>query len=153
MFKHPKIKNSVEELKAAIPIGTTVVFTNGCFDLLHEGHIYLLHRAQQLGELLVVGINTDASVKKIKGESRPIENTDTRCMHLAAQECVDFVISFDEDTPTKLIAELRPHILVKGGDYTPETIAGADIVLNNAGKVIIIPLLEGYSTTKKIEGK
>jgi len=129
-----------------------VVFTNGCFDLLHYGHIDLLSKAADLGHRLVIGLNSDSSVKQIKGENRPLNDEKTRKMVLAALVAVDAVILFDEATPEKLIAELKPDVLVKGGDYNMDQIVGADIVKKNGGTIEVIPLVEGYSTTN-IEAK
>jgi D-glycero-beta-D-manno-heptose 1-phosphate adenylyltransferase len=124
-----------------------IVFTNGCFDLLHLGHVDYLGKAAELGDVLVVGVNTDASVRKLKGKNRPINHEDQRLRILASMFFVDAVILFDEDTPYELIRTIQPHVLVKGGDYTPDTIAGADIVAAGGGFVHVIPLLAGYSTT------
>jgi len=124
-----------------------VVFTNGCFDILHLGHVDYLEKASALGDRMVIGINTDASVKKLKGPERPINNEYARARVLAALEFVHAVILFGEDTPYELIDIIKPDILVKGNDYSPENIVGADIVLSNGGAVKTIPLVEGYSTT------
>lgn len=123
------------------------VFTNGCFDILHPGHVYVLNESRKAGELLIVGLNTDASIKRLKGPTRPYHGFAERAMVLAALECVDYVIGFDEDTPENLIKTLTPKILVKGGDYTPATIVGADWVTSHGGCVKVVPLLEGHSTT------
>ncbi len=124
-----------------------IVFTNGCFDLLHPGHINLLHQARSFGDRLVVGLNTDASVKRLKGDSRPILSEQDRASILSALSCVDMVVMFDEDTPLKLIENLRPDILVKGADYKPHEVVGHKIVTSFGGKVKLVQLLEGYSTT------
>jgi len=129
-----------------------VVFTNGCFDLLHYGHIDLLSKAADLGHRLVIGLNSDSSVKQIKGNNRPLNDEKTRKMVLATLVAVDAVILFDEATPEKLIEELKPDVLVKGGDYNEDQIIGADIVKKNGGTIEVIPLVEGYSTTN-IEAK
>lgn len=132
----------------------SLVFTNGCFDILHIGHIDYLRKASQLGSKLMVGINSDASVKRLKGASRPINNERQRSEVIAALEFVDYVVIFEEDTPYRLIKAVIPDILVKGGDYMIEDIVGRDIVVQNGGKVVTIPLVEGISTTgmiKKIE--
>lgn len=129
------------------PEGRKVVFTNGCFDILHRGHATYLSQARELGDLLVVGLNTDASVQRLKGPSRPVNNQYDRAFLLASLACVDFVILFDEDTPERLIHTVQPDILVKGGDYTIDTIVGADFVLQNGGAVTTIPFVDGYSTT------
>lgn len=125
----------------------TIVFTNGCYDLLHPGHIDLLHKSKALGDRLVVGLNTDASVRRLKGEKRPILNENDRSAILSALGCVDLVILFDEDTPLNLIRSLKPDILVKGADYTLDQVVGRDEVESYGGKVSLVPLLEGYSTT------
>ena len=129
----------------------TVVFTNGCFDILHLGHIDYLSKAADLGDRLVIGLNTDASVSKLKGANRPVINQITRAHKLAAMAFVDAVVYFDEETPLELIKTLKPNVLVKGGDYTIETIVGANEVLANNGKVEVIPFLEGHSSTSIIE--
>jgi rfaE bifunctional protein nucleotidyltransferase chain/domain len=131
-------------------LGHAVVFTNGVFDLLHEGHLHSLGQAAREGNHLVVGINSDASVQRLKGPDRPIQSQTTRAKILAALLLVDVVIVFDEDTPADLIALLQPDVLVKGGDYTVEQIAGAEGVLNRGGRVVITPLIEGFSTTASI---
>ncbi len=123
------------------------VFTNGCFDILHPGHVYVLNESRRFGELLIVGLNTDASIKRLKGPTRPYHSFADRAMVLAALECVDYVVGFDEDTPENLIKTLTPKVLVKGGDYTPATIVGADWVTSHGGCVKVVPLLEGHSTT------
>ena len=127
-----------------------VIFTNGCFDILHLGHIDYLIKARKLGDVLIIGLNTDNSVKKLKGEKRPVNNQNARALLLASLEFVDFVILFDEETPMNLIKMITPDVLVKGGDYTIESVVGADFVLNYGGTVEIIPFLEGYSTTNII---
>lgn len=131
--------------------GKRIVFTNGCFDLLHRGHLHTLSAARELGDVLVVGLNTDASVKRLKGETRPIQDETTRAEVLAALLLVDAVVLFDEDTPLELIQALTPDVLVKGGDYVPETIVGYGWVTQHGGKVEIVPLLEGHSTTNAVE--
>ena len=127
-----------------------VVFTNGCFDILHLGHIDYLSKAADLGERLIIGVNTDASVSKIKGPNRPIIEEVTRLTKLASFAFVDGVILFDEETPVELIKSVRPDVLVKGGDYKISTIVGADFVKQNGGNVIVIPFLEGHSSTNYI---
>ena len=128
--------------------GEIIVFTNGCFDLLHLGHINYLCKAKDLGSKLIVGVNSSDSVRKLKGPSRPINSTKSRSNLLAALECIDLVIVFEEETPINLITQLKPSILVKGGDYTIETIVGAEEVKKSGGRVEIIPFLPGYSTSK-----
>lgn len=130
--------------------GDTVVFTNGCFDILHRGHITYLAQAASLGNRLVIGVNTDRSVNGLKGPGRPINPEFSRAELLAALGFVDAVILFNEETPLNLITALKPDVLVKGGDYTPETIVGADVVNANGGRVEVIPFLEGYSSTAVI---
>lgn len=131
--------------------GQQVVFTNGCFDLLHPGHISLLQRAKALGDRLVIGLNTDNSIKRIKGLSRPILSEQDRAKILASLDCVDMVVCFDEDTPIELLKLLRPDVLVKGGDYTKSTVVGADLVEDWGGRVELIQLVEGQSTSGIIE--
>ena len=128
----------------------TIVFTNGCFDILHRGHVEYLAQAADLGDKLIVGLNTDASVKRLKGESRPINDEKSRALLLSALQFVDVVVFFDEDTPYELIKQLQPDILVKGNDYKPEEIVGYDIVTAKGGKVLTIDLVEGFSTTNII---
>ncbi len=133
----------------------TVVFTNGCFDILHRGHIKTLEQASQLGDRLIVGLNSDSSVKRLKGENRPLQDEDGRALVLAALAVVDLVVVFEEDTPLQLITNIKPDVLVKGGDYKPITIVGYNEVVENGGEVVIIPLEDGYSTTnieQKIKG-
>mgnify|MGYP003594502993 CR=1 FL=1 len=124
-----------------------IVFTNGVFDMLHPGHLYSLTQAAAEGDILVVGLNSDASVKRLKGPDRPILNQDARALLLASLVTVDAVVLFEEDTPRDLICSILPDVLVKGGDYTVEQIAGAKEVIANGGRVVINPILEGHSTT------
>lgn len=128
-----------------------IVFTNGVFDILHEGHIASLSEAATHGSILIVGVNADASVKRLKGQSRPVNNQNSRALLLAALIVTDAVIIFEEDTPYDLITTILPDVLVKGGDYTLDTIVGAKEVINNGGQVIIAPILQGFSTTAIIE--
>lgn len=129
-----------------------VVFTNGCFDILHRGHVDYLQSARSLGDYLVVGLNTDDSVKRLgKGEDRPINSQDARAAVLSGLACVDAVVLFNEDTPMELIQVIRPDVLVKGGDYKIDSVVGADFVMSLGGKVEIIPLTEGFSTSKTLE--
>jgi len=130
--------------------GKRVVFTNGCFDLLHPGHITYLQDAQALGDCLVVGLNDDASIQRLKGASRPINPLHDRAVMLAALRSVDAVVAFSEDTPLNLITALMPDLLVKGGDYSVDTIVGAREVVATGGEVKVIPFLEGYSSTRLI---
>lgn len=141
-------RRSVADWQAA---GQQVVFTNGCFDIVHLGHIDYLEKARALGDRLVVGLNTDASVSRLKGPLRPVVQEYARARLIAALAFVDTVILFDEPTPQALIEALRPDILTKGDDYTIETIVGAEFVLANGGAVKTIPLVQGYSTTQLIE--
>jgi len=128
-----------------------IVFTNGCFDILHLGHIDYLSRAKSLGDKLFLGLNTDDSVKRIKGENRPVNNQHARAMLLASLSFIDAIVFFDEDTPYNLINIVQPDILVKGSDYKPEDIIGADIVLKKNGSIETIDFLEGYSTSSIIQ--
>jgi D-beta-D-heptose 7-phosphate kinase/D-beta-D-heptose 1-phosphate adenosyltransferase len=128
-----------------------VVFTNGVFDLLHPGHVDVLAAARALGDALVVGVNTDASVRRLKGPARPVRGEQDRVHVLAALEAVDAVVLFDEDTPLELIRAVMPDVLVKGGDYTVESVVGAAEVLARGGRVVIVPLTPGHSTTRTVE--
>ena len=130
-----------------------IVFTNGCFDILHRGHIEYLSKARDLGDVLIIGLNTDSSVKRIKGGNRPVQDETSRAMILASLRFVEAVVLFDEDTPHNLISFVKPDVLVKGGDYTEETIVGADIVRASGGEVVTVPLTEGYSTTQILNFK
>lgn len=131
--------------------GKKIVFTNGCFDLVHAGHIDYLSKAKEMGDVLIVGLNSDNSVTRIKGKKRPILNEDERAFILSNMKAVDYVILFDEDTPQKLIEELLPDILVKGEDWAIDDIVGADVVLANGGKVKNIKFVNDQSTSKIIE--
>jgi D-beta-D-heptose 7-phosphate kinase/D-beta-D-heptose 1-phosphate adenosyltransferase len=131
--------------------GRKVVFTNGCFDVFHAGHLASLEGAKRLGDLLVVGLNSDASVRRLKGDSRPVIDEENRARVLAGLACVDVVVIFDEPTPVELIALLEPDVLVKGGDYTVDQVAGADIVKARGGQVVTLPLVPGLSTTAILE--
>ncbi|MFT3894216.1 MAG: D-glycero-beta-D-manno-heptose 1-phosphate adenylyltransferase [Anaerolineales bacterium] len=131
--------------------GRTIVFTNGCFDILHRGHIAYLNRAKALGDILIVGMNSDQSVRRLKGAERPINSLEDRAQILAALSCVDHIIPFDDDTPHALISYIKPDIFVKGGDYTRETLPEAELVEELGGQVYILPYLENYSTTSVIE--
>ena len=128
-----------------------IIFTNGCFDILHKGHVEYLAKSKDLGDILIIGLNSDKSVKKLKGESRPINNQNSRALLLSSLLFVDAVICFDEDTPLNLIEIIKPDILVKGGDYEKEDIIGYDFVIEIGGEVKIIDLVEGYSTTNIIK--
>ena len=131
--------------------GQTIAFTNGCFDILHEGHIFSLSQAAKEADLLVVGVNSDASTKRLKGDERPVNNQHSRALLLASLAIVDAVVIFEEDTPLNLITNILPDVLVKGGDYTIEQIVGAKEVIANGGNVIINPIVQGFSTTGIIE--
>lgn len=131
--------------------GRKIVFTNGCFDILHRGHLEILKESAGFGDVLVVGLNTDASVKKLKGELRPVNDEDFRAHMMASLHIVDAVTLFGEDTPLELIHALKPDVIVKGGDYTIDKVVGADEVLKRGGEVRIVPFVKGYSTTALIE--
>jgi len=137
-------QTAVRQWKAA---GKTVVFTNGCFDLLHPGHIDYLNRAAALGGALIIGLNDDDSVRRLKGDARPINPLQDRAVMLTALRAVDLVVAFAEDTPLHLISTLMPDILVKGGDYQPDEIVGADVVRQAGGQVIVMPFIDGFSST------
>lgn len=141
------LKGIIEKTKEWKQQGKKIVFTNGVFDLLHKGHIFSLSQAAKEGDKLVIGLNSDSSVKKLKGISRPINDQDARALLLASLVMVDAVVIFEEETPLKLITSILPDVLVKGGDYTVDQIAGAKEVIANGGKVVINPILNGYSTT------
>lgn len=130
--------------------GKIVVFTNGVFDILHAGHVEYLEKARTLGDLLIVALNTDSSVSRIKGPTRPLNTLEDRMRVIGALRCVDCVVSFDEDTPEAIVEAIRPDIHVKGGDYTVESLPESKIVLGYGGKVVILPLLEGRSSTRII---
>lgn len=140
-----------EQLNGLRQAGETIVFTNGCFDILHVGHVRYLREAKKLGDILVLALNSDVSVRAIKGEKRPLVPEDERADIMAALESIDYVILFDDPTPQRLIEYLQPDILVKGGDWTEAAIAGADFVKASGGRVITIPLTEGRSTTNIVE--
>lgn len=132
-------------------LGRRFVFTNGCFDVIHPGHVALLRRAKGLGDFLLVGVNTDRSVRGLKGDGRPVQDEKARGLVLAALGCVDGVVLFDEETPRELIEAIRPDVLVKGGDYTKEKVVGRETVERSGGEVVIVPLLPGYSSTVLLE--
>lgn len=147
-----KTLSEVAEIAAqARQKGQSVVFTNGCFDLLHRGHVHILREARASGDLLIVGINSDTSVRSIKGPLRPVLPQTDRIELIAAMEMVDYVVLFDEPDPYRVIAAIKPNVLAKGGDWSTEKIVGADIVEQNGGRVAVIPYLPGFSTTKIIE--
>ena len=141
----------VHQLKRWELLSKKVVFTNGVFDILHMGHISLLSQAATFSDILVVGINSDSSVKKLKGENRPVNAEEARALLVASLVMVDVVVIFDEETPLELIKMIRPAVLVKGGDYTLDTIVGAKEVIDAGGEVMIIPIEAGFSTTGIIE--
>jgi rfaE bifunctional protein nucleotidyltransferase chain/domain len=126
------------------------VFTNGCFDLLHKGHVEYLAKAADHGDILVVGMNSDDSVKRIKGDSRPVQDESSRTMTLASLKMVTLVVVFEEDTPYNLIKDIKPDVLVKGADYNEDDIVGSDIVKENGGEIVTVDLTEGYSTSNII---
>jgi D-beta-D-heptose 7-phosphate kinase/D-beta-D-heptose 1-phosphate adenosyltransferase len=136
-----------EEVRRRRQAGQTVVFTNGCFDVLHVGHIRLLREAATLGDFLVVGLNSDDSVRRLKGPGRPVHNEAARAEVLVALGCVGAVCIFDEETPLALIEQVRPDVLVKGADYRPEQVVGREEVEKAGGRVVLVPLVDGYSTT------
>ncbi|GIS70761.1 MAG: cytidylyltransferase [Candidatus Neomarinimicrobiota bacterium] len=140
--------NQINQWKEA---GCTIVFTNGCFDIIHRGHIELLSAAKEKGDRLVVGLNGDQSVKRLKGNDRPIQPVEDRAMILDAIESVDMVVGFKEDTPAEMILHFLPDVLLKGGDYTIDTIVGADTVITNGGTVETIPLIPEKSTTALLD--
>jgi rfaE bifunctional protein nucleotidyltransferase chain/domain len=141
-------RRQIEAWRAA---GEKIVFTNGVFDLLHRGHVEYLEESRALGDRLVVGVNSDASVRRIKGPERPLVPAEERAELLAALACVDLALVFDEDTPERLIREVEPDVLVKGGDWTPDRIVGRDFVEARGGRVLNVPLRAGLSTTALIE--
>lgn len=159
MSFHQAIKNKLISKEEALRrvnslhfFGKKVVFTNGCFDILHAGHVDYLNQARDLGDLLILGLNTDNSVKRMqKAPNRPINDEISRAAVLSGLACVDLIVLFDEDTPYELISYLQPDVLVKGDDYEVEKIVGYDVVTTRGGQVITIPLLQGYSTTKLVE--
>jgi len=149
-----KIKEK-EDLRRVVEVfkreGKRIVFTNGCFDLLHVGHVRYLEKAKTLGDILVVGVNSDRSVKELKGPLRPLLPQEERMEILSGLGCVNYVTLFDEPTPLALITALTPHVLVKGGDWSKETIVGRDVVEGSGGEVVVIPFVERSSTTRLIE--
>lgn len=153
-----KVTDKIQNLEPAKALvskwrkeGGKVVFTNGCFDILHFGHVDYLQKARLLGDKLVVGLNTDESVSRFKGINRPIQDQDSRAMILASLQFVDLVVLFDEDTPLQLISALLPDVIVKGSDYLAENIVGAEVVKKNGGEVKTIDFVPGYSTSRIIE--
>ncbi len=159
MDKLINVKNKIETDKAELLRKLNIyrfqdkkiVFTNGCFDILHRGHVEYLAQAANLGNVLIIGLNSDNSVKRLKGENRPVQDEEGRAVVLASLAFVTHVVLFDEDTPYELINEIKPDILVKGSDYKEDEIVGADIVKAAGGKVVTIDFIEGYSTSKILE--
>ncbi len=159
MSFHQQLKNKITIKEQALELttelkkaGKKIVFTNGCFDILHPGHVDYLSQARDLGDFLVLGLNTDSSVKMLeKAPGRPVNNEHTRALVLAGLASVDLIVLFDEQTPYELISYIQPDVLVKGDDYAVEKIVGYDIVSASGGKVATIPLLQGFSTTALIE--
>ncbi|MBA3683264.1 MAG: D-glycero-beta-D-manno-heptose 1-phosphate adenylyltransferase [Bacteroidetes bacterium] len=159
MSFHQQLKNKIVSKEDALNKinthkgnGKKIVFTNGCFDIIHPGHVDYLSQARDLGDVLILGLNTDNSVKRLqKAPNRPINNEQARASVLAALASVDLIVLFDEETPYELISFLKPNVLVKGNDYEVEKIVGYDVVTANGGKVITIPFLEGFSTTNLIK--
>jgi rfaE bifunctional protein nucleotidyltransferase chain/domain len=155
--KLQKIKNKINTVEKLLPLindwkkqNLKIVFTNGCFDLIHRGHVEYLADAANCGDKLIIGLNTDASVKRLKGNNRPIQDEYARAITLAAMEFVDLVILFDEETPFNLISKVLPNILIKGSDYDNKQIVGSDVVEANGGKTLTIKFIDGYSTTSII---
>lgn len=148
IFALPQLQQAIMRWRF---LGKSIAFTNGCFDLLHKGHIASLSEAASEGDILIVGVNSDASTKRLKGNERPINDEDSRALILASLAIVDAVIIFEEDTPLNLIKVIMPDVIVKGGDYTIEQIEGAKEVMANGGRVVINPIVEGFSSTRIIE--
>lgn len=153
-LQHPKMyspETVIPVLQARRAAGARIVFTNGCFDIIHPGHVDLLARARREGDFLVLGLNSDDSVRRQnKGPERPINPYEARAFVLAHLESVDAVVAFDEDTPDVLIRQLCPDVLVKGGDWTPDRIVGAEFVTSRGGRVLSLPLIDGFSTTRLV---
>ena len=149
-----KLKN-LDELVAiaaqARQKGKSVVFTNGCFDILHRGHVHVLRQAKATGDVLIVALNSDRSVRQIKGEKRPVLSETDRIELIGAMEMVDYLVVFDDLEPYKLIAAIKPDVLAKGGDWSAQTMVGADVVQRAGGRVVVIPYLKGFSTSEIIE--
>ncbi|MFO7596044.1 MAG: D-glycero-beta-D-manno-heptose 1-phosphate adenylyltransferase [Desulfocurvibacter africanus] len=146
---NPKLRSRNEIIAVLAPLRpvSSIVFTNGCYDILHPGHVDLLQRARSMGDVLVLGLNSDESVRRLKGPTRPVSRLAERAFVLAGLECVDYIVSFDEDTPLELIKAVQPKVLIKGGDWSVENIVGRDVVEAAGGSVHSLPLLPGYSTT------
>jgi D-beta-D-heptose 7-phosphate kinase/D-beta-D-heptose 1-phosphate adenosyltransferase len=148
VFDLPRLQQAIMRWRF---LGKSVSFTNGCFDLLHKGHIASLSQAASEGDILIVGVNSDASTKRLKGNDRPINDEESRALLLASLAIVDGVIIFEEDTPLNLIKAILPDVIVKGGDYTLEQIEGAKEVIANGGRVVINPIVQGFSSTRIVE--
>ncbi|MDP6907471.1 MAG: D-glycero-beta-D-manno-heptose 1-phosphate adenylyltransferase [Candidatus Marinimicrobia bacterium] len=146
-----QLKNVIKAINDDKKDSKKIVFTNGCFDILHVGHIRYLSEAKSLGDILVIGINSDKSVKELKGPSRPINSLSDRALILSELRYVDYVVSFEEQTPLELIKIIMPDILVKGGDYTVETVVGSSEVIHSGGQVKLLQFHEGYSSTNYID--
>jgi glycerol-3-phosphate cytidylyltransferase len=144
-------RNEIAELSKKLKAeGKKIVFTNGCFDILHSGHVFYLQKAKQQGDILILGLNSDASVRRLKGEKRPINSEEDRAIVISELKSIDFVVIFEEDTPQEIISIIVPDILVKGGDYKKEDVVGKEVVEKNGGEVVIIPFVDGKSTTNII---
>ena len=148
---HTALQQAIKQVEVWKSEGKTIVFTNGCFDLLHPGHIDYLEKAAAHGDIFIIGLNDDASIRRLKGETRPITPLSDRAIMLAALRAVDLVVPFSEDTPLNLISALMPDTLIKGGDYQPDDIVGAAEVRNNGGEVLVIPFVDGYSSSNLIQ--
>ncbi len=147
IVERKNIKELSEQLKDE---GKTIVFTNGYFDILHSGHVFYLQKAKQQGDILILGLNSDASVRRLKGEKRPINSEIDRAIVISELKSIDYVVIFEEDTPLEIISLIVPNKLVKGGDYKKDDVVGKDIVESNGGEVVIIPFVDGKSTTNII---
>lgn len=146
-MKYLKLNELLKKIKQLKKKGKKIVFTNGCFDIIHSGHIKILRESKKFGDILIVGLNSDDSIRKIKGKDRPVNKLKDRIDVLSAIEYVDYIVVFSQKTPYNLIKKIKPDVLVKGGDYTPDKVVGREY----AGRVVIVPLLKGRSTTKIIE--
>ena len=147
IVERKNIKELSEQIKSE---GKSIVFTNGCFDILHSGHVFYLQKAKQQGDILILGLNSDASVRRLKGEKRPINSEIDRAIVISELKSVDYVVIFEEDTKKEIISLIVPNKLVKGGDYKKEDVVGKEIVEGNGGEVVIIPFVDGKSTTNII---
>ena len=154
LLANPKIITDKAKLKSLVISARdrkeTIVFTNGCFDIIHPGHVFILEQAKAKGDILIVGLNSDSSIKNFKSPDRPICNQDDRAYILAAFSCVDHIIIFDEDTPEKLIIDITPDVLVKGKDYQGKEIAGSKYMLDNNKKIVLVDIIDGKSTSNII---